>query len=147
MAWSDLANNQAISFTDIQTSGFVLKTGQSHVTSNQCMTRDDIVNKYCVNVTFTANNQLAVKALCLQTTYAYSISAPYATALLACAGTTSRTRYSGASPLIFESTIYTDPELTSQYNGGNNWFKVTGYNTVFQINSTGLIIDTYNCML
>lgn len=147
MAWSDLANNQAISYTDIQTSGFVLKTGQSHVTSNQCMTRDDIVNKYCVNVTFTANNQLAVKALCLQTTYAYSISAPYATALLACAGTTSRTRYSGASPLIFESTIYTDPELTSQYNGGNNWFKVTGYNTVFQINSTGLIIDTYNCML
>jgi hypothetical protein len=145
MAWSDLANNQAISFTDIQTSGFVLKTGQLHVTSNQCMTRDDIVNKYCVNVTFTANNQLAVKALCLQTTYAYSISAPYSTAAEACGASTTRTRYSGASPLIFESTIYTDPELTSQYNGGNSWFKVSGYSTVFKINTTGLIVEIASC--
>lgn len=147
MAWSDLADNQAISFTDIQTSGFVLKTGESHVTSNQCMTRDDIVNKYYVNVTFTANNQLAVKALCLQTTYAYTLSAPYATAVEACAGTTSRTRYSGDSPLVFESTIYLDAAKTMQLNGANNWFKVAGYTTVFQINSTGLIVDTFNCLL
>jgi len=147
MAWSDLASNQAISYTDIQTSGFILKTGESHVTSNQCMTRSDIQNKYYVNVTSTDMNQLAVKALCLQTTYAYTFSAPYATAIEACAGTTSRTRYSGASPLIFESTIYTDAAKTLQLNGGNNWFKVAGYTTVFKINSTGLIVDTYNCML
>lgn len=145
MAWSDLANNQAISFTDIQTSGFILKPGESHVTSNKCMTRDDIVNKYYVNVTFTANNQLAVKALCLQTTYVYSFSLPFPTAAEACGASTSRTRYSSASPLVFESTIYTDAALTSQLNGGNSWFKVAGYSTVFQINSTGLIVDIVAC--
>jgi hypothetical protein len=145
MAWSDLANNQAISFTDIQTSGFILKTGESHVTSNQCMTRDDIVNKYYVNVTFTANNQLAVKALCLQTTYAYTFSAAFATAAEACGASTSRTRYSGDSPLVFESTIYTDAAKTLQLNGGNSWFKVAGYSTVFKINTTGLIVEIVSC--
>jgi hypothetical protein len=145
MAWSDLANNQAISFTDIQTSGFVLKTGQSHVTSNQCMTRSDIQNKYYVNVTSTDMNQLAVKALCLQTTYAYSLSAPFATAAEACGATTTRTRYSGDSPLVFESTIYIDAAKTSQLNGANNWFKVAGYSTVFKINATGLIVEIASC--
>lgn len=145
MAWSDLANNQAISFTDIQTSGFILKTGESHVTSNQCMTRDDIVNKYYVNVNFTANNQLAVKSLCVKTTYAYTLSAPYATSAQACAGTASRTRYSGDSPLVFESTIYLDAAKTMQLNGGNNWFKVAGYSSVFKINTTGLIVEIVAC--
>ena len=145
MAWSDLANNQAISFTDIQTSGFILKTGESHVTSNQCMTRSDIQNKYYVNVTSTDMNQLAVKALCLQTTYAYSLSAPFATAAEACGATTTRTRYSGDSPLVFESTIYIDAAKTSQLNGANNWFKVAGYSTVFKINATGLIVEIASC--
>lgn len=50
MAWSDLLSNQEVSFTDAQTSGFPLKAGQSHSTSNQCMTKSEIVAKYTVNI-------------------------------------------------------------------------------------------------
>ena len=62
MAWEDLANNQMVSFTDAQTSGFSLKSGQSHVTSNQCMTRLDIVTKYNVSISGYADNQLVPKS-------------------------------------------------------------------------------------
>jgi hypothetical protein len=54
-----------VSFTDAQTSGFTLKSGQSQVTSNQCMSRLDIINKYNVNINplLCADNELAVKSL------------------------------------------------------------------------------------
>lgn len=66
MAWSSLASNQMVSFTDAQTSGFTLKSGQSHVTSNQCMTSSDITTKYNVTIGTTyanpyASNQLVAK--------------------------------------------------------------------------------------
>jgi hypothetical protein len=65
MPWNDLANNQMVSYTDAQTSGATLKSGQSQVTSNQCMTRLDIVTKYNVNINILlcANNQLAPKSI------------------------------------------------------------------------------------
>jgi hypothetical protein len=62
MPWNDLASNQMVSFTDAQTSGFTLKSGQSHVTSNQCMTRLDIVTKYNVSISGYADNQLVPKS-------------------------------------------------------------------------------------
>lgn len=63
MAWGDLAINQMVSYTDAQTSGATLKSGQSHVTSNQCMTRLDIVTKYNVIISefLFPNNQLVPK--------------------------------------------------------------------------------------
>jgi hypothetical protein len=65
MPWNDLAGNQMVSYTDAQTSGATLKSGQSQVTSNQCMTRLDIVTKYNVNINILlcANNQLAPKSI------------------------------------------------------------------------------------
>lgn len=63
MAWSDLASNQMVSFTDAQTSGFSLKPGQSHVTSNQCMTSSDITTKYNVAISGSySSNQLVPKS-------------------------------------------------------------------------------------
>jgi hypothetical protein len=62
MAWSNVAANQMVSFTDAQTGGFTLKSGQSSVTSNQCMTKNDAFTKY--NLTATANtNSLASNQL------------------------------------------------------------------------------------
>lgn len=63
MAWSSLASNQMVSYTDAQTSGATLKSGQSQVTSNQCMTRLDIVTKYNVIISefLFPNNQLVPK--------------------------------------------------------------------------------------
>jgi hypothetical protein len=64
MAWIDLANNQMVSFTDAQTSGIALKAGQSHVTSNECMTKSQIQAKYNVltaPMNSFASNQLVEK--------------------------------------------------------------------------------------
>lgn len=52
MAWADLASNQMVSFTDAQTSGFSLQSGQSHVTSNQCMTKAEALAKYVLNSSY-----------------------------------------------------------------------------------------------
>jgi hypothetical protein len=64
MAWINLANNQMVSFTDAQTSGIALKAGQSHVTSNECMTKTQIQAKYNVltaPMDSFASNQLVEK--------------------------------------------------------------------------------------
>lgn len=46
MAWSNLTTEQMVSFTDAQSGGFTLNVGQSHVTSNQCMTKNSALEKY-----------------------------------------------------------------------------------------------------
>jgi hypothetical protein len=62
MPWNDLASNQMVSYTDAQTSGATLKSGQSQVTSNQCMTSSDITTKYNVTISGSfASNQLVPK--------------------------------------------------------------------------------------
>lgn len=65
MAFSDLASNQMVSYTNAQSSGFALVGGQSHVTSNECMTKSEILAKYVVeeeNMSIYANNQLVPKS-------------------------------------------------------------------------------------
>lgn len=62
--WANLANNQMVSFTDAQGGGFSLLAGQSHVTSEKCMTKDETIAKYNINVgSFSsyAGNQLVPK--------------------------------------------------------------------------------------
>lgn len=66
MAWSDLSSNQMVSFTDAQSSPFYLKPGQSHVTSNQCMTKDEAYTKYTIDfssLSSYASNQLIPKSV------------------------------------------------------------------------------------
>ena len=48
MAWGSLASNQWVSFTDASGSGYILKPGQSHVTSDQWMTKDEAEAKYYI---------------------------------------------------------------------------------------------------
>lgn len=59
MAWGDLSSTQWVSFTNMQTSGIPLKSGQSHTTSNEWMTKAEAIAKYSVN---TANSYLAAKS-------------------------------------------------------------------------------------
>jgi uncharacterized delta-60 repeat protein len=64
MPWNDLAGNQMVSFTDAQGGGFTLKSGQSSVNSDQCMTKLDALNKYNLvesNMSAYANNELVQK--------------------------------------------------------------------------------------
>lgn len=78
MSWASLAANQMVSFTDAQGSGFGLNASQSHVTSEQCMTKAEIIAKYNVSsasMASYANNQLVPKQA-WQTGTVYQ-SAPY----------------------------------------------------------------------
>lgn len=65
MAWSSLASNQMVSYTDAQGGGFTLQPGQSAVTSNQCMTKADALAKYVLDSSYMssyASNQLVPKS-------------------------------------------------------------------------------------
>ena len=65
MAWIDLASNQMVSFTEAQFSGIPLKSGQSNVTSNECMTKAQMIAKYEVDeslLTSYSSNQLVEKS-------------------------------------------------------------------------------------
>jgi hypothetical protein len=152
MSWSGLASNQMVTFTNAQTSGAALKSGQSHVTSNQCMTRLDIVTKYNVNVNILlcADNQLAPKSLWEITVYQFGFSAGYSTGADACsfAEPIIRTRYTNTANPTIGTIIYTDLSLTLPLNGGSSWYQANGtmYGSSWQINSSGEIIGIYNCM-
>jgi hypothetical protein len=66
MAWNDLLDNQMISFTDLQSSGFSLNPGQSHraTLTNQCITKSESLLKYNIkatNLSIYADNQLIPK--------------------------------------------------------------------------------------
>ncbi|MFV8347256.1 hypothetical protein [Flavobacterium sp. ZB4P13] len=59
------ASNQMVSFTAAQSLGFALKAGQSHVTSNQCMTKSEALAKYNLDASAMnsyASNQLVPKS-------------------------------------------------------------------------------------
>ena len=60
------ASNQMVTFTQAQSLGFALKSGQSHVTSNQCMTKSDALAKYNVDadaMSSYASNQLVPRSV------------------------------------------------------------------------------------
>jgi len=76
MAWGDLAGNQMVSYTDAQGGGFTLKPGQSSVTSNQCMTKNDAFTKY--NLATTSNtNTVASKQLMRKDYWVSATALPY----------------------------------------------------------------------
>lgn len=59
------ASSQMVAFTQASTLGFTLNAGQSHVTSNQCMTKSEALAKYNIsagNMSGFANNQLVPRS-------------------------------------------------------------------------------------
>ena len=113
------ASNQMVTFTQAQSLGFALKSGQSHVTSNQCMTKADILAKYNVTISGYADNQLVPKSAW--------VSAPVVTSLLVnlsffnnksevCSSSLAHeyTRYT-INGLILGAKIYSDQACTIEY--------------------------------
>lgn len=65
MAFNDLLSNQMVSFTDASSGGFALNSGQSNVTSNQCLTKTEALTKYNLNASVMnsySGNQLVPKS-------------------------------------------------------------------------------------
>lgn len=124
MAWSNLANNQAVSFNDASTSGIPLNSGQSHSTSSECMNKDAILTKYAVNTSlmnaFTSfGSQLVPKSI-----WSYiSFSSWYTNSGSSSASTSGTVTIIGASIRVKAfSTIYTGSgaTLTTTINIGGN---------------------------
>ena len=113
------ASNQMVTFTQAQSLGFALKAGQSHVTSNQCMTKADILAKYNVTISGYADNQLVPRGAW--------VGAPVVTSLLintsfynstseACISSLPHvyTKYT-INGLVLGAKIYSDQACTIEY--------------------------------
>jgi len=107
MAWNDLLANQMISFTDAQGGGFTLKSGQSSVTSNQCMDKTAALAKYNLNTT----SMLSYSALQLVPKSAW-VSAGFS-GQLTVGGTSTINGYRNGLYGAMSSTNISDPAGTS----------------------------------
>lgn len=154
MAWNDLASNQIPTFTDLQTAGFALKAGQSHVTSNECITKSQALAKYNLSTSLMgnfSNNQLVPKSNygTTVTSYSFDFSSAFANGILALNASsvsTSITLYSATANLIVGTVFYTDSTLTTVFPGNNNFYLGTNasqsiYRKYYQINNSGQILQ------
>lgn len=85
MSWSTLANNQFVCFNDMSESGIPLNSGQSHIYTQQFITKAEIITKYNVNTSYLtsfASNQwipksaLTTGVVSYEWCMGYSISTP-----------------------------------------------------------------------
>lgn len=143
MAFSDLASNQMVTYTDAQTSGFPLKAGQSHVTSNQCMTKVNILTKYNVTISGYADNQLVPKSAWISSvsgTAIYLSSITFQNYADVYEVELDLVKYVLIPPQV-GTVIYNDISCTSPFDCNGYWKLATG-SEAYQINSFGVIVDT-----
>ncbi len=149
------ASNQMITFTAAQSLGFALNAGQSHVTSNQCMTKNDALTKYNLSASAMssyASNQLVPKSVWVSGYFSFVTAG-----LTAENGAGACTigfdpmldfnLYSNVSTPFLGNIMYTNSSLTTAFNGGNLWYRIGGTmdGASYQISSTGVLINAYNC--
>ena len=120
MSWSGLASNQMVTFTDAQTSPFMLNAGQFPVTSNECMTKLQALTKYNLDASAMsayANNQLVPKSVWVSgvTSYSYEVRLGNSNAE-ACSAFT-ETVYSDSSTFTIGMVLYTTSDLTTVVTG------------------------------
>ena len=142
MAWGDLNNDDLVSFTNMQSSGIPLKSGQSATTSNDIMTKDAVTTKYFLDLsvsTLAAKNSLdCVAKKDLSTGTAYSYLVRVSTDYTFICGELEITVYSPDSSYAISMTLYTDSTLTNLLTG-YSWI-VGPDSTIRDLNpSTGVI--------
>jgi hypothetical protein len=67
-----------------------------------------------------------------------------ATRLGGCSQVPNATKYAGTVPPNLGTFIYNDVNLTSSYNGGDQYYKIAG-GVVIRINPSGIVTDVYTC--
>jgi hypothetical protein len=135
------ASNQMVSFTQAASLGFTLQSGQSHVTSNQCMTKSDALAKYVLSTTPMqpySSNQLVPRNTWSTAATAYSYifgNYNFETSASACSGgNTGMTLYSPSATLVVNSKLYYNSQMTEvvdEVEMGGNWYK--SGNTTYRI--------------
>lgn len=147
------ASNQMITFTVAQSLGFTLNAGQSHVTSNQCMTKNDALTKYNLNASSMsayASNQLVPRSVWVSglNYVQFSRTSGYLSSTTACGhfGEWSINAYQQNGTGRF----FTDSGLTTVFNGNNYWYlffdSVSGNTFNYQIDNSGYVSNSYDCM-
>jgi hypothetical protein len=150
MSWSGLASNQMVSYTDAQGGGFSLQPGQSSVTSDQCMTKNDATTKYVLDTSYLtsyASNQLIPKSVWVAgiSSYSWSFSSTSSSnTTTACGFSFGLSLYSSTSTITAGSVLYTTAALTTVFNGGNLYRKGPS-NSAWRINTTGTVTAVIPC--
>lgn len=150
MAWGDLASNQMVSYTDAQTSGFALQSGQSQVTSNQCMTKSDITTKYNVTISGYSSNQLVPKSAWVGVGYAfYWQRYGGSTQSEACSlGQESYEFFANATTLSVGMQVYSNAALTAPISYSQVYYhKLYNTDTIYQTDTNGIITSISSCVV
>jgi len=129
------ASNQMVTFTQAQSLGFALKSGQSHVTSNQCMTKADILAKYNVTISGYADNQLVPRSAWVGSSYVYKVSSSHFNSRLEASNNPFYMvdKYSSSSSIINGMKIYNEPSLLTVYAGHGYYFKIDNYSCLISV--------------
>lgn len=153
MAWSSLSSNQMVSYTDAQGGGFTLNSGQSHVTSNQCMTKDQALAKYNLSsssMSAYSSNQLVPKSAWVSGLpyIMYTRTIGFNTASEACSHFAD---WAGnAYQQITTGRFFADAALSTPFNGNFKWFlfydNITGNTANLLIDNSGYISNSYDCL-
>ncbi len=147
------ASNQMVTFTAAQSLGFSLNAGQSHVTSNQCMTKNDALTKYNLSASAMsayASNQLVPRSVWVSgASYVeYVRTAGYMTGILVCP------QFGNYVGSVFRQNgtgrYFTNSSLTTPFNGNNLYYGLgyvndgSYYNNI-QIDNNGYETNGYDC--
>lgn len=153
MAWGDLASNQMVTFTDAQTSSFVLNSGQSPVTSNECMTKSQALTKYNIDASAMsayASNQLVPKSVWSNGFYIINDTNGYAincSIELSNGGTLYTTNSNGI--INIGDILYVEdagPNVSGAGTTSYNAINEGGVRKIITTNTSGVVITKANCI-
>lgn len=144
------ASNQMVTFTQAQSLGFPLNSGQSHVTSNQCMTKSDALAKYNLDASAMnsySSNQLVPRSAWVNSVayYSYVISENTEDETTCSVYGTPITVYSSLHSISLPMTFYTNTSLTTPYDGWgyNHYYAVE--NQLLTISNAGVLTAIVSC--
>lgn len=148
------ASNQMVSYTAAQSLGFSLKSGQSHVTSNQCMDKTAALTKYNVSASAMAaysSNQLVPREAWTSGVVGTSYVLYDAGRANAVCGTrtTQYNLYASSTSLSIPMQLYNDAAMTVKFTPDiavNTFAYVDGgIEKLLTVSSTGVVMGSSNC--
>lgn len=151
MAFADLSPNQAVSFTDAQSGGFALKSGQSNATSNQCMTKNDALTKYNLSTSPMASyvdNQLVPKNVWISGVVGNAITiylGDHGSNATCTFHPSSNTVYSSSTIISQGIVLYNDVSMSSIYTSSFTHYDTVS-NSLFTVNASGVVSVLTSCV-
>lgn len=149
------ASNQMVTFTQAQSLGFSLNSGQSHITSNQCITKSEALAKYNLDanaMSSYASNQLVPKSVWISGVSYFTYNFHYNVGEICLANADVETNplvvvYSTSSAIVTGMVFYTNTSLTATLNGSNRSQSYFSQSTNQQlyINNVGVLTIINHC--